>query len=96
MADFTATAVPQDVAGVIGAPRNLALRFRVTNTDADARLFMREAATAPAGAERGITVQPGGWFEFRVFADGPAPASFGWWAWTDAAACGCVVTEVFD
>ena len=93
MADFDATGTPQDVAAEIGTPRGYPYRLRIQNVDANARLFMREAATQPAGTERAHVVGPGETFRFRVFAD-PAPASWGWWAWSpDPGGCACVVGD---
>lgn len=95
MADFDATRTPQDVVAVIGAPRDVALRYRLQNVDSNAVLFMRETDTAPTGTERSHVVGPGEFFDFRVFADGPA-ASFGWWGWTRLAECRCVVTLQYN
>ena len=64
--------------------------YVLQNTDANARIFLRNAAVTPTGAaRRGMVLQPLRWCELQ-----PDDSSATWWAWTDRVdGASAVITE---
>ena len=90
--NFTATRTAADIGLGIGNAAHDSMRYRIQNVDANARLFIRESATAPMTNHFAHVVEPGGWYGPFFLSTDDAATARGVWAWSDRDSCKCVVT----